>query len=216
MSKYIVIQDWMVERLKLNGTKLFVFAIINGFSQDGESEYTGGNQYLRYWCSCSRPTITKALKELVDSGFVIKREEEINGVVFNRYRVNREFAGGAKNFPPPPKETFPNNTNSNTSKTLKEKQSDLFGQPTGKHFFRNSPLSDFDVFKRKFKDVEEAGVDIDYYFQAVRDWSAAENTKKADWVATVRNWMRRDKQNGKLKMKGSQGDDDADLLNLVV
>ena len=43
---YYVVQGWMVNRLKLKGNNLHVFAVIYGFSKDGKSVYNGGNKYL--------------------------------------------------------------------------------------------------------------------------------------------------------------------------
>lgn len=90
-SNFVIIQGWMVTDLKLKGNQLMIFAAIYGFSQDGESEFTGSISYLREWLGgASKNTVTKALNELISQGFIIKRQEDINGVKFNRYRVDLE------------------------------------------------------------------------------------------------------------------------------
>ena len=38
---YIHIQWWMAQRLKLSGNELLTYAIVYGFSQDGESAFLG-------------------------------------------------------------------------------------------------------------------------------------------------------------------------------
>lgn len=121
-ENYYQIQGWMINRLGLKGIPLSVYAIIYGFSQDGENEYTGSLQYLcDFTGGTSKPTIIKALKELVESGYIIRREEFINSVQFNRYKVNlpllKKFNGGSKeiltdavkDFNGGSKKTLPNN-----------------------------------------------------------------------------------------------------------
>lgn len=88
-ENYYLIHGFMINRLGLKGVPLSVFAIIYGFSQDGETEFTGSIQYLcDFIGGVSRPTIIKALKDLVEKQYIIKREEYINKVQFNRYKVN--------------------------------------------------------------------------------------------------------------------------------
>ena len=43
---YIAIQDWMISDLQLKGNELLTYALIYGFSQDGESEFKGSLKYL--------------------------------------------------------------------------------------------------------------------------------------------------------------------------
>lgn len=122
-ENYYQIQGWMITRLGLKGVQLSVFAIVYGFSQDGENEYTGSLQYLCDFCGgVSKPTIINALKSLVESGYLIRREEIINGVQFNRYKINLPLlknlyypdkeltAGVVKNFDGGSKKSLPNNT----------------------------------------------------------------------------------------------------------
>ena len=49
-TNFISIQGWMRTELNLSGNELLVYAIIYGFSQDGESKFTGSRQYLADWC----------------------------------------------------------------------------------------------------------------------------------------------------------------------
>lgn len=101
-NNYYVINGWMINRLRLKGVTLSAYAIIYGFSQDGENEFTGSLQYLCDFCGgVSKPTIIKALKELTEKGFIIRREERINNILFTRYRINpnavTDFLHGGKN-----------------------------------------------------------------------------------------------------------------------
>ena len=114
-ENYYQISGWMINKLKLKGIELNVYAIIYGFSQDGESEFKGSLKYLtEFTGGTSKPTLIKALKDLTEKRFIIRREEIINKVKFNRYRANlpllKEFDGGGKEtLQGGGKETLPNN-----------------------------------------------------------------------------------------------------------
>ena len=82
---------WMRTKLNLKGVALEIFAIIYGFSQDGESKFTGSINYLCEWTGVSRPTVINTLKSLVDDDLIIKETETVNGVTFNRYRANISY-----------------------------------------------------------------------------------------------------------------------------
>ena len=100
---------WMRTKLNLKGVALEIFAIIYGFSQDGESKFTGSINYLCEWTGVSRPTVINTLKSLVEDDLIIKETETVNGVTFNRYRANISYIvnftgskesllGGSKDF----------------------------------------------------------------------------------------------------------------------
>ena len=82
---------WMRTKLNLKGVALEIFAIIYGFSQDGESKFTGSINYLCEWTGVSRPTVINTLKGLVDDDLIIKETETINGVTFSRYKANISY-----------------------------------------------------------------------------------------------------------------------------
>lgn len=65
--------------------------------------------------------------------------------------------------------------------------------------FADSVYYDFNEFEKCFQKPEFADVDIVAYYHKVADWSSAGLNKKADWIATARNWMRKDKEAGKLQ-----------------
>ena len=111
-ENYFMVSGWMVNRLKLKGVTLQVFSIIYGFSQDGESYFTGSLQYLSDFTNASKPTIIKSIKELVDKGYIVKYENEMNGVKFNKYRANllavkKLYQGSKETLPGGSKETLP-------------------------------------------------------------------------------------------------------------
>ena len=87
-ENHLTIDGWMINNLDLKGNELIIYALIYGFSQDGESEFYGSRSYIAEWCNSSLPTVDKALNELIRKGFILKRVETINNITFNRYKVN--------------------------------------------------------------------------------------------------------------------------------
>ena len=128
-ENYYQISGWMINKLKLKGIELNIYAIIYGFSQDGESEFKGSLKYLsKFTGGTSKPTLIKALKDLTEKQFIIRREEIINKVKFNRYRANlpllKEFDGGGKEtLQGGSQETLPNNEllDNDSNNDIKEK-----------------------------------------------------------------------------------------------
>ena len=84
-ENYITVQGWMVSDLKLKGNELLIYAIIYGFSQDGETRFTGSLGYLAAWTNSTKQGVIKNLKALVEKGFIIKTDKIINGVKFCEY-----------------------------------------------------------------------------------------------------------------------------------
>lgn len=144
---------WMIKRLQLKGTELQVYAIIYGFSQNGESKFTGGLQYLCDFTLSSKPTVIKALKGLVDKGYIIKAEKVVNGIKFNEYSadllvVKKLNSGG--------KETLPNNkiynkelyNNNNINKEQSETVASIIGKAPAE---LQENLNDFIEMRKKNK-----------------------------------------------------------------
>nr|DAL14795.1 MAG TPA_asm: helix-turn-helix domain protein [Caudoviricetes sp.] len=86
-ENFISIQGWMVNRLNLKGNELIAYAVIYGFSQDGESMYTGSRRYLADWCGCSVKTVGNALASLVAKGLISKHDKTVNGVHLCDYSI---------------------------------------------------------------------------------------------------------------------------------
>lgn len=84
-GNYISIQKFMVSRLELSGNELIAYALIYGFSQDGESSFKGSLSYVAEWLNCSKATACSILNKLASDGFLEKREKNINGVKFCDY-----------------------------------------------------------------------------------------------------------------------------------
>ena len=86
-NNFINIQGWMVTELGLKGNELIIYAIIAGFSQDGESNFHGSLSYLSEWTNTSKQTVINCLISLHDKGLIIKNEFYVNNVKNCEYRA---------------------------------------------------------------------------------------------------------------------------------
>ena len=127
-ENYIQVAAWMVTKLGLKSNDLLIFALIYGFTQDGDCEFTGSIDYMCKWLNASRPTVSKSLQFLCDTNLITKRVENVNNVIFNRYKahlpvVNNLLEGSKETLQGGSKETLHNNTNkdnTNDNNSLKE------------------------------------------------------------------------------------------------
>ena len=87
-SNFITILAPMITKLKLKGNELLVFALIHGFSQDGESRFKGSLRYLIEWTGLDKSTVIKLLKQLVEKQYINKFEYEKNKVRYCEYTSN--------------------------------------------------------------------------------------------------------------------------------
>lgn len=100
-GNYITIQGWMRTDLNLSGNELIVYAIIYGFSQNKQGEFTGSVQYLADWVGCTKRTVTTILRKFVDEELVKKTVVQLdNNSKRVSYQVNigvgKNFLGGEK------------------------------------------------------------------------------------------------------------------------
>jgi hypothetical protein len=89
---YTLIQDWMLD-LPLSYREIAIYAIIYGFSQDGETRFEGSLGYLAFKTKATRDTARNALRKLVDGGLIERTIVNKNGVEFHTYKV-RPMGGG--------------------------------------------------------------------------------------------------------------------------
>ena len=202
------VTGWMRNQLGLKGTKRDIYAIVFGFSQDGESEFTGSLAYLTEWLDISKPTAIKALQELVEQGFLIKRTEIINGVTFNRYRADLEILQGVKKFnwgskeilQGGSKEILPNKNNiKNNSLNNSIIILDYLNEKAGTHYkpvenqlkFINARLKDYtieDLKKVIDKKVKEwKGTDLQVYLRPKTLFNATNFESYINGLEVVKN-----------------------------
>lgn len=117
-GNYVVIQGWMCNELNLKGNELLAFALLYGFSQDGESSFNGGRNYIANTFNISLPTVDKAIEALKTKG-LITVDKAKNGKI--SYKVSLSLRGKetlpdeVKKLYPTGKETLPNNNSNKQS-----------------------------------------------------------------------------------------------------
>ena len=149
-NSFITIQAFMVNELNLKGNELLIYAIIHGFSQDGESEFTGSLQYLADWTNSTKQGVMKALKSLCEKQLILKNETFQNNLKFCTYKVsqyatkfngvlNKVERGYATKFNGGIKQSLPNNINNNITDKLEDNIPAYIQEPykTDKESFQN-------------------------------------------------------------------------------
>lgn len=87
-DSFILVEGWMINDLNLRGNELLVYAIIYGFSRDGESKYEGGRKWLAESINISVRSLGDILNSLVQKNMLTKNVEEKNGIKFIKYTAN--------------------------------------------------------------------------------------------------------------------------------
>lgn len=199
-DNFVVIQGWMCNELNLKGNDLLVFALIYGFSQDGDSRFHGSRGYIADTFNISLPTVDKALTSLVGKELLEKHiitdpngsthnEYSIKGVVKKLYRGSKETLQGGS------KETLYNNTNI-------EKHNDIYIPATqGGTLSQESPK---DVPRFKKPTVEEVAeyvksingttdpIKFVNYYES-NGWMVGKHPMK-NWKAAVNTWEQNNKR----------------------
>lgn len=73
-ATYYTVHKFMVDLLKLTGSKLLVYALIYSFSNDGKSVFRGSREYISMSTGVSTRTVDTALSEMCDGGLIIRSE----------------------------------------------------------------------------------------------------------------------------------------------
>lgn len=118
---HIVIQGWMCNELNLKGNELLIFAMIYGFSQDGETRFYGSRNYIADTFNISLPTVDKALQSLEAKNLIEVTTITDSKGVHNEYEVCKEtLQGVVKKLYRGSKETLHNNiiNNIDNNKTI--------------------------------------------------------------------------------------------------
>lgn len=90
-NNYFTALSWMNELVDTIEER-DVLAIVYGYSQDGDGEFRGSINTICKWLKCkSKHTAIKVMDSLEAKGLIIKRQEKINNITFNRYSVNHDM-----------------------------------------------------------------------------------------------------------------------------
>ena len=179
---YVITQEI---RESFEGKEADVFAVINGFSQEGQGCFYGSLSLLSQFCGIkSKTTTQKILKSLVAKGAIVKGEDLHNGVKFCTYKVNKNWYGISKIDMGGVSETDTNkkeNGNINID-SLSNRGSSRFQKPS---------LEDV----RAYCISRSNNVDPEQFFNFYesKGWTIGKSPMK-DWRAAVRTWEKREKE----------------------
>ena len=162
-----------------------VFALINGFSQDGQGCFYGSLPYICETCGISRRTAIYILNDLVERGFLLKNETIQNGVKRVLYQVNRgsaKIAQVVQKLHQGSAEIAPNNIIDNISIS-----NDIDDSNKRKAKFVKPTIEEI----RCFCEERNNGIDADEFFNFYesKGWVIGKSPMK-DWKACIRTWER--------------------------
>ena len=227
-NNYITIPGFLRTRLDLKGSELIITALIYGYSQDGNSWFMGKTEYIAEWAGITDKNVLRSLKSLTEKGILEKKEMFVNNKAKRcYYRFNFECAelqnstvAELQNSPVAELQNSTVNNNiynniyNNNIKPENEfpgffdesQQSNTLQKLRGtteprKCLFANSRFAKFEDFEKCFDTPEFEQIDILYYYHSVADWSASKGRMQKDWIAQTRNFIRGDKEKGKLHLK---------------
>lgn len=179
---YVITQEI---RESFDGKEADVFAVINGFSQEGQGCFYGSLSLLSQFCGIrSKTTTQRILKNLVAKGAIVKTDELHNGVKFCTYKVDKNWYGMSKIdmgdvsiIDTNNKEDININNNS-----LYKRESSRFQKPSIEEI-------------RQYCSSRGNNVDPDQFFNFYesKGWTIGKSPMK-DWRAAVRTWEKREKE----------------------
>lgn len=181
---YTAIQDWMLD-LKLDVWETIAYAVIFGFSQDGESTFTGSLAYLSRKMMCSRAKTINALKHLVELGLVQKISIIRNGVKFCEYRAYLPETGGISEKPGSISQIPGGSISGIPNNKVIENIEEIKEENNNKGRFVIPTIQEVSDYCRERGNSIDPQRFIDYY--SANGWMVGKNKMK-DWKAAVRTW----------------------------
>lgn len=196
---YVNIQSFMVNELHLSGNALIIYAAIYGFSQDGDSWFTGSRSYLAAWCQASKSTVSRNLETLCADGLIERRERTESGVLLVDYRVVRGIQneqGRTQNEQGGVPKMGMGGVPKMSTHNIEVDNIDT--KPSGEHRetrrkygeYSNVLLSDTDLAKLK----AEFPNDWEERIERLSAYMASTGKGYKSHLATIRNWARRDSE----------------------
>lgn len=171
-NRYIVVMGWMMTALGLNGNDLLAYALIYGYSQDGQGAYFGSLAHTAEALNISRRTASDVLNRLVERGVVVRKHVELNGLMRCMYKavVPDEARPAA---PEPPTRLKP-----------ERQPRSRFEKPTRQEVVDYCAQRGSRIDAQRFYDFYEAN-----------GWVQGRGRPLKDWRAAVRTWERTELQN---------------------
>lgn len=183
LKGYTNIPDWMLS-LNLDVYETIILAVIYGFSQDGESTFSGSQSYLARKAKCTKRKVAMALPNLVEKGLIIKIDRDVRGLHLCEYKVSPVFMGDECHSPGGDECHSHNNIdkeNIDINNTLSIKEN-RFQKPSVDEV-------------REYCESRNNNIDPEQFvnFYESNGWKVGKNPMK-DWHAAIRTWEKREKE----------------------
>lgn len=204
-NNYITILGWMVSDLNLRGNALLTYAIIYGFSQNGDDSYTGSRQYLAEWTNSTVQNVSRCLKKLLEDGFIIKKENMINGVKFCEYKAIvpellpvTKCSGGSNKM-------FLNNIEYNTSNIYSAKfdKNDAFKRFWSIYPRHTNKKKAFDVFVKKCTDETV----LQKMLSAIVEQKETEQWQNIKYIPHATTWLNGERWEDEINISSNENKD---------
>lgn len=88
-DNHVCLNGWMINELDLSGSELIVYAVIWGFTQDGNQWCTASQAYIARWANISTRGLRKVLDKLEEKGLLIKETNTCKKGLECKYRAVR-------------------------------------------------------------------------------------------------------------------------------
>lgn len=172
-NRFIVVAGWMMTSLGLSGNDLLCYALIHGYSQDGQGVYFGSISHTAEALNISRRAAADVLNRLVERGAVTRKHVVMDGVQRCMYKAVVPDEAKAPPSSPP----------SGRCRRGRE-----FQRPT---------VEEVKEYCRQRGNGVDAERFVDFY--EANGWVQGRGKRIKDWKAAVRTWERNNKtdNNGK-------------------
>lgn len=177
--------------LGLKGNDLLVFAVVHGFSQNGEGCYYGSLSHLAEICGIARRTVIDVLKRLTDMGLLKKTEIYRNGVKFCAYETSAKSARVVQNLHGGSAKSAPNNKEDNKEEVYINinSLSNREGAKKSKTSFVAPTLEEVRAYCTERGNKVDAEAFVAFYTS--KGWKVGSAPMK-DWKAAVVTWEKRE------------------------
>jgi hypothetical protein len=140
-------------------------------------------------------------KTILNNTNNIREEEKILNL--KNGQVEGQKNGSPENLKNSAGETFPPSTLTEVQVQLNEKKKVALkkkseGGEAAEHSFCQSPYFSLEKLREALANTDYAHANLKYYHEVINNWSESKGAKKKDWLATIKNWILRDVQAGKL------------------
>lgn len=180
LKGYTNIPDWMLS-FDLDVYETIILAVIFGFSQDGDSSFSGSQRYLASKAKCTRRKVVSALQHLTAEGYIIKQDVDIRGIHLCEYKMGTRCIGcecGSQG-------GCECGSHNNIDKDIIDNT--LSNNKRANGFVKPS-LDEV----RAYCEERNNGVDAENFFNfyEAKGWKIGKDAMR-DWKAAIRTWERR-------------------------